>query len=120
MNQERDLARYVQVDVAPVRVTRIWQRIAPRIEHGPSRVRRFLAPALLSSALGAAGVVAAISWDRGPDAGSVWQNAALETAGDSLSVRLEDSSRLELAAQTRVELSESAPDVVRLRLRRGS
>jgi TolA-binding protein len=70
--------------------------------------------------LAVAGVVTAVSLERAPETASVWENAALETKGDSLSVRLEDSSRIELAAESRVELSESAPDAVRLRLRRGS
>jgi transmembrane sensor len=120
MNEQHDLSRYVQVDISTPRVARVWQAIVPRIERGRSPSRRWLAPLLLAGALGAAGVVTAISLDRTPDAASVWENAALETKGDSLSVRLEDSSRIELAAESRVELSESAPDAVRLRLRRGS
>jgi transmembrane sensor len=120
MNEQYDLSRYVQIDISAPRVARVWQAIVPRIEQGRSQARRWLAPVLLAGAVAAAGVVAAISLDRAPDAASVWENAALETKGDSLSVRLEDSSRIELAAESRVELSESAPDVVRLRLRRGS
>jgi TolA-binding protein len=120
MNEQRDLSRYVEVDISAPRVARLWQAIVPRIEQRPSPSRRWLAPVLLAGAVAAAGVVTAISLDRAPDAASVWENAALETKGDSLSVRLEDSSRIELAAESRVELSESAPDAVRLRLRRGS
>jgi TolA-binding protein len=121
MNQQRDLSRHVQVDVSPLRVARVWQSIVPRIERGPSRSPlRWLAPVALAGALAAGGVFAAVSFDRSVDSNSVWQNAALETKGDSLSVRLEDSSRIELAAESRVELAESAPDAVRLRLRRGS
>jgi TolA-binding protein len=120
MNEQRELSRHVQVDVSPVRVARVWQGIVPRIEQGPSRARRWLAPAALAGVVATAGLVAALSFDRAPDPSSVWENAALETKGDSLSVRLEDSSRIELSARSRVELSESAPDAVRLRLRRGS
>jgi transmembrane sensor len=120
MNEQHDLSRYVQVDISTPRVTRVWQAIVPRIERGRSHSRRWLAPMLLAGALAVAGVVTAVSLERAPDSASVWENAALETKGDSLSVRLEDSSRIELAAESRVELSESAPDAVRLRLRRGS
>jgi TolA-binding protein len=120
MSEPRDLSRYVQVDVSPTRVARLWQNIVPRLEQGPSRVRRWFAPVALSGALLASGVAGAFWLTQGPDPSSVWENAALETAGDSLSVKLEDSSQIELSAQTRVELSESAPDSVRLRLRRGS
>nr|PZN17263.1 MAG: hypothetical protein DIU78_24560 [Pseudomonadota bacterium] len=51
---------------------------------------------------------------------SAWENTALETAGDSLSVRLEDDSRIELSAYSRVELAGSTPNALRLRLERGS
>jgi len=120
MSGPRELSRHVQVDVSPARVARLWQGIVPRLEQAPSRARRWFAPVALAGGLTLAGVGAALLVDRGPDSSSVWENAALESAGDSISVNLEDSSRIELAAQSRIELAESKADAVKLRLRRGS
>lgn len=121
MSESRDLSRHVQVDVSPARVSRIWQGIVPRLEQAPSRARRWLAPVAVAGGLTLAGVGAAVLVERAPpDPSSVWENAALESAGDSISVKLEDSSRIELSAQSRIELAESKTDAVKLRLRRGS
>ncbi len=120
MSESRDLSRHVQVDVSPARVARVWQAIAPRLEQTPSRARRWLAPLAVAGGLSFAAAGAALLVERGPDPSSVWENAALESAGDSISVKLEDSSRIELAAQSRIELAESKADAVKLRLRRGS
>ncbi len=120
MSESGDLSRHVQVDISPARVARVWQAIAPRLEQTPSRSRRWLAPLAVAGGLALAGVGAAVLVERGPDPSSVWENAALESAGDSISVKLEDSSRIELAAQSRIELAESKADAVKLRLRRGS
>lgn len=120
MSESRDLSRHVQVDVSPARVARVWQAIAPRLEQAPSRTRRWLAPLAVAGGLALAGVGGAVLVERGSDPSSVWENAALESAGDSLSVKLEDSSRIELAAKSRIELAESKADAVKLRLRRGS
>lgn len=120
MSSPPDLSRHVQVDVSSARVARVWQSIAPRLEQPRSRLSRWVAPLALAGTLATGGIVAAVAFERAPEPASVWENAALETKGDSLSVRLEDSSRIELAADSRVELAESTPDAVRLRLRRGS
>jgi transmembrane sensor len=50
---------------------------------------------------------------------SLWENAALETAGDNLMVALKDGSRMELGAETRVLLNESEPSAVNVSLQRG-
>lgn len=50
---------------------------------------------------------------------SAWQQAALETASDTMAVALDDGSRLELAAQTKVRVSGNEPLSLALELEHG-
>jgi transmembrane sensor len=50
---------------------------------------------------------------------SAWQQAALETSGDTMAVALDDGSRLELAARTKVRVTGNEPTSMALELDHG-
>jgi transmembrane sensor len=115
-----ELAKYVQVDLSPPRIARLWDSVAPRLAATSSPQRSWLMRgALVGSLLVAAGGGAALYSLREP-AASVWQNAVLRTGGDAMSVNLGEGSTLEVASESRVEVAESAKDSVRLNLAQGS
>lgn len=117
------LSKHVVVDVSPARVARVWAGVESRLDAAPRKGRRWVVRSLV--AVGAAGVlalgVAGVQHYRGGGAetASAWQGAALETAGDATAVNLDDGSRLEVAAHTRVKVTENSPSAVALGLERG-
>lgn len=119
MDTRSSLARYVVTDVSPARVARVWQGVAERLGEKPPRRSTWFVRAAAVSAVAACAVVGWQMYEgRGTDA-SVWQNAALSTAGDALAVDLEDGSHIELSAYSRVEVQERRADAVELRLSEG-
>ncbi|HLV65175.1 MAG TPA: FecR domain-containing protein [Polyangiaceae bacterium] len=120
MSPHRDLSRYVAIDLSSSRIDRLWRRITPALESSPKRRPRLLVWAPLAALVVSLSVIVALLVPRAAPPVSAWENAALETAGDSLSVRLEDDSRIELSAHSRVELAESTANALRLRLERGA
>ncbi len=113
------LARHVAVNVNPARVARVWASVSARLERTPARGRRVLVWTLVAS--GAAAAALWFSLGRFGDTGapSAWQRAALETSSDAMAVKLDDGSRLELAAHTRVKVTENEPSAVALDLEHG-
>lgn len=112
-----DLSRYIRVDISDARINASWARVSRRLSPRANDRRGWM----LGGAFAAAVAVVSLSllFLGNSRTASVWQNAALQTAGDTLAVDLEDGSRLELSAHTRLELSESAPQSVRLELQKG-
>ncbi|HTQ04990.1 MAG TPA: FecR domain-containing protein [Polyangiaceae bacterium] len=112
-------SKYVKVDVSPARVARVWEGVSSRLDVAPSGRRRWLYRSMAVAALaGIAGVVTVrVIGDR--HAHSAWSPAALETASDAMAVALDDGSRLELAAQTKVRVTGNEPLSMALELDRG-
>jgi len=114
------LSKYVQVDASSARLSRIWATVSSRLESRPRAPRRFRY-SLAAAALFVIGATV-ITWRlsmRAPTA-FAFRNAALETAGDSLTVDYDDGSRLELAARTRLEVLAGDSHSAAVRLKRGS
>lgn len=119
MTGKPSLSQYVSVDTSPARLARIWGGVSERLERAPRRRRPWVYRAVAITALAAvagAGTVVALQQGR---PGAPWQRAALATAGDSLVVDLDDGSRLELAARSRVEMLETSETAVSVRLNHG-
>jgi len=118
---ETPLSKHVAVDLSPARVARVWAAVSSRIEVTPRAGRRWLARGVLG--LGVAGALAGgaflIMGRQGDTGVSAFQRAALETAGDAMAVKLDDGSRLELSAHTRLRVTENQPSSVALDLERG-
>jgi len=112
-------SKYVKVDVSPARVARVWASVSERLDMAPRGRRRWLYRSMAVAALaGIAGVVTVrVVGDR--HAHSAWSAAALETASDAMAVALDDGSRLELAAQTKVRVTGNEPLSMALELDRG-
>ena len=94
--------------------------MSSRLESRPRAPRRFRY-SLAAAALFVIGATV-ITWRlsmRAPTA-FAFRNAALETAGDSLTVDYNDGSRLELAARTRLEVLTGDSHSAAVRLKRGS
>jgi transmembrane sensor len=121
-NSPPPLSKHVVVDVSPARVARVWSGVSARLDTAPRPGKRWWLRGLV--AVGAAGALAlgVASFQLFRDAGgapSAWQGAALETTGDATAVKLDDGSRLELSAHTRVKVTENRPSHVALDLQHG-
>lgn len=115
-----DLAKFVHTDLSSARLARLWDRVAPRLAPAPAPSRKFVVRAAVVGGLVlAVGAGAALVTERSPDS-STWEHAVFETAGDRLSMNLGEGSSVELAAATRVEVTESNPSALQLRLGKGS
>jgi tetratricopeptide (TPR) repeat protein len=112
-------SKYVKVDVSPARIARVWEGVSGRLDAAPRGRRRALyrGAALLAFAAAVAAVGLHFADER--HARSALQRAALETAGDAMAVALDDGSRLELAAQTKVRVSGNEPLSLALELEHG-
>jgi transmembrane sensor len=112
-------SKYVKVDVSPARIARVWEGVSGRLDVAPSGRRRWLYRGVAMAALaGVAGLVTVrVMSDH--QARSAWQKAALETAGDTMAVGLDDGSRLELAARTKVRVTGNDPASMALELDHG-
>jgi transmembrane sensor len=113
----KPLSRYLQPDTSDARLARVWSRIKEREELRRPR-RRVGSWAL---AVGSVGVVVALAalFLRTPAPSSAFENAALETAGDTLAVTLGDGSELKLDSRTRVQVVAGNPQAVALVVTRG-
>jgi len=115
------VAKYVQVDLSPARLDRVWSRVAERLPAQPTPARSWFARTALVLAVAGtatAGIVLIPRMASSPTR-SALHGAVLQTATDALNVDLEDGSRLELSANTRVENVDAANTEVALRLERG-
>jgi TolA-binding protein len=121
--KEERLASYVQPELSPARIARLWSGVSGRLRPaGSRRASRWLVRGAAIAALGATAVGAAVVGPHllepvGPS--SAWKNASLETAGDTLAVALDDGSKLKLESQTRLDVQGGDPAHVTLNLRRG-
>jgi tetratricopeptide (TPR) repeat protein len=112
-------SKYVKVDVSPARIARVWDGVASRLDVAPSGRRRWLYRGMAMAALaGVAGLVT-VRFLGEHHASSAWQKAALETASDTMAVALDDGSRLELAAQTKLRVTGNEPLNMALALEHG-
>lgn len=112
-------SKYVKVDVTPARVARVWAGVSERLDGAPRGRRRWLYRSMAVAALaGVAGVVTVRAVGE-HHAHSAWSAAALETASDTMAVALDDGSRLELAAQTKVRVTGNEPLSMALELEHG-
>jgi hypothetical protein len=109
------LSKYIVLDGASARADRIWLRVSDRLERGQrGRNVRILQVLASSAVLALAFCAGLLMQGRAP---SGW--ARLETSNDSVSVELQDGSRVKLLPQTRVELRESSESRVTLELEQG-
>ena len=116
---EPSLSQHVQVDRHP-RASRVWDGVSGALAGAPQRGGvRFQRWAAVGALVAAVGVGGAFYLTRAPSSGAPWQRAALETAGDAMVVDLDDGSRLELAARSRVEMVESSASALSVRLNHG-
>ncbi len=112
-------SKYVKVDVSPARVARVWSGVSARLDAAPRGGRRWLYRGLTIVALAGAAAAVSVHFVNERHARSAWQQAALETASDAMAVALDDGSRLELAAQTKVRVSGNDPLSLALELEHG-
>jgi len=112
-------SKYVRIDVSPARVARVWEGVAGRLDGVPKRGRRWLYGGVLAAALAGTAAFVTVRAVNEQHARSAWQKAALETAGDAMAVGLDDGSRLELAAHTKVRVSGNEPASMALELDHG-
>lgn len=135
-----NLAEYVEVDTSDERVSRLWERVSTELEAtnfkrgrldandfsgwnmrltGRVAIASFAVAAVIAVALGGQ------SWLENREvAGSstsvaALEQATLETSSDSLAVDLEDGSRMELAAHSRLSVQKQVRDEFRLKLDEG-
>ena len=120
MSSKPALSQHVQVDTSPARIARVWDGVSARLQAQPQRGHaRFYRLAAVGALVAAIGVGGAFYLQHGQSSGAPWQRAALETAGDDMVVDLDDGSRLELAARSRVEMVESSASALSVRLNHG-
>ena len=112
-------SKYVRVDVSPARVARVWEGVSSRLDGVPKRGRRWLYGGVVAAALAGTAAFVTVRAMNEHHARSVWQQAALETAGDAMAVGLDDGSRLELAAHTKVQVSGNETASMALELDHG-
>jgi len=113
-------SKYVRVDVSPARVARVWSGVASRLDAAPTGRRRGLYRGALALALVAVavGLTGRVVWEH-QAARSALTKAALETAGDAMAMGLDDGSRLEIAAHTKVRVTGNDPQTMALDLDHG-
>ncbi len=134
------LADYVEVDTSDERVSRLWDRVSTELEatnlkrgrldaseFGVWNMRLTSRVAVASLAVAAA-VALALGGQRwweardnqtGATSVAALEQATLETSSDSLAVDLEDGSRMELAAHSRLSVQKQVRDEFRLKLDQG-
>ena len=105
--------------MSPARVTRVWEGVARRLDGAPKHGRRWLYGGVVAAALAGTTAFVAVRAVNEHQARTAWQPAALETAGDAMAVGLDDGSRLELAAHTKVRVSGNEPASMALELDHG-
>jgi ferric-dicitrate binding protein FerR (iron transport regulator) len=134
------LAEYVEVDTSDERVSRLWERVsteleATNLERGRLDASEFgswnlrLTGRVAIASLAVAAVIAVAlggkNWLENRDAMvgatsvAALSQATLETSSDSLAVDLEDGSRMELAAHSRLSVQKQVRDEFRLKLDQG-
>jgi transmembrane sensor len=120
MSSKPPLSQHVSVDTSPARLARVWQGVSARLPARPVRgYARFGRLAAAGVLLGAVAMGGAFYLRHTESSGAPWQRAALETAGDVMVVDLDDGSRLELGARSRVEMVESSASALSVRLNHG-
>jgi tetratricopeptide (TPR) repeat protein len=111
------------VDVSPARVARVWAAVSTRLDTAPRTGKRWVVRTLVAAALVGVLSIGVLGVQRyrggGAETASAWQGAALSTSGDAMAVKLDDGSEVELAAHTRVKVTENRPSNVALGLERG-
>lgn len=137
------LADYVEVDTSDERVSRLWERVSTELEAtnfnrgrldandfsgwnmrltGRVAIASFAVAAVIAVALGGKSWWENRDLDN-PAGGSTsvaaLEQATLETSSDSLAVDLEDGSRMELAAHSRLSVQKQVRDEFRLKLDEG-
>lgn len=117
-----DAARYVHPKVTEARLERVWAGVDARLpgRRAARRVWGWVGAGALAVAAATA-VVFAVgpNLEGARETESLLTGAVLETASDSLSMGLFDGSSITLAETSRVEVLNSSPGGVRLRLQRG-
>jgi tetratricopeptide (TPR) repeat protein len=98
-------SKYVKVDVSSARVARVWAGVSSRLDAAPRRGRRLASRGAALSLLAGAALTVVLYLLSARHARPVWPRAALETASDAMAVALDDGSRVELAAPTKVRVS---------------
>jgi transmembrane sensor len=107
------LSQHVEPDTSDARLARVWANVKGRLEVEQPRGHRFR----WAVAVGAVATVlvgALFFAHRDRVAGSALENAALETASDTLGVTLLDGSKLTLASRTRVNVAGGNAEAVAL------
>jgi hypothetical protein len=106
--------------VSEARINRLWEATSGRLERA-AWGRRWKWGGTIAGALALAAMAVVFVHTRHGEAPtqSLWEGAALETAGDALSMALVDGSRLRLGSSSRVEVEKGDASAVKLVLRRG-
>ncbi len=113
-----DKTRHVEVDLSEARVTRLWGRVAERLD-SPRKSARWIWLGATASALLLALIVVRALPSRSESMASAWEGARLETAADALAVTLVDGSTLKLDPNSRVEVGDRTKSAAKLVLDRG-
>lgn len=120
MSNQEPLARYIASDVSSARLARLWRAVSSRLGSRPARRGSWYGRA---AALCAIAMVLGFGWRQIPwvetSSRSPLQDAFFSSSGDTLTLDLQDGSRLTLSAQTRIRVAESRADSVALHLTRG-
>lgn len=133
-------ADYVEVDTSDERVSRLWDRVSTeleatnlkrgRLDAGEFGARNLRLTGRVAMASLAVAAVIAVAfgghrwWEGRETQGgatsiAALEQATLETNTDSLAVDLEDGSRMELAAHSRLSVQKQVRDELRLKLEQG-
>ena len=111
------LSQHLQPELSDARTARVWGRVKDRLQSEPPQ-RKALTWGVALGVLGVAALAALfLVFDRGGR--PVLENAALETAGDTLALTLVDGSSLTLGSRTRVQVVEGNAEAVELVVARG-
>jgi len=111
------LSDHLQPDLSEQRIDRVWSTVRARLDGAPRR-RSVWRPVALVGVIGAAALTAVLVFTHGSGT-SALENAALQTASDSLAVTLVDGSQLTLDSKTRVQVASSGTRAVTLTLAQG-
>ncbi|HMR05590.1 MAG TPA: FecR domain-containing protein [Polyangiaceae bacterium] len=114
----RPPSHFIKPDLSAATLERQLEHIHDRVEH--RRARRF-APWALAAAAAAVALVLGVLWQNWPATNRTASSAVveLETSASGQALTLADGSRLELGANTRLDLAEASPSHTRLVLARG-
>jgi tetratricopeptide (TPR) repeat protein len=112
-------SKYVKTDVSPARIARVWAGVSSRLDVMPSGKRRWVYRGVAVAALACVAGLVSVRYVNDHHGRSALQQAALETSSDAMALGLDDGSRLELAAHTKLRVTGNEPSSIALELDHG-